>query len=84
MTRTSDIESASTGAQRAFEEPFAPGTVLLEDGEFVFLGRTHSQLALSPQLTVIPFSARIATGHGDGHLVFQPQPSEDPNDPLVS
>lgn len=34
MTRNSDIESASTGGQPAFEEPFAPGTVLLEDGKF--------------------------------------------------
>lgn len=35
MTRQSDIEGASASAQPTFEEPFAPGTVLLEDGKFL-------------------------------------------------
>jgi hypothetical protein len=36
MAGSSDIESASAGASLALEEPFAPGTVLLEDGKSIY------------------------------------------------
>lgn len=61
--------------------PFPPGTVILENGKANAQDESH--IFVPPRLSNI-ITAQLNTGHGDGHLVYVPQPSEDPNDPLVS
>jgi hypothetical protein len=51
--------------------PHVPGTVILDDG-------------VLPAVLEATGGLKHAKGKKGGHIVLNPQPSEDPNDPLVS
>lgn len=50
--------------------PHVPGTVILDDG-------------VLPDSFEVTGTLKHAKGKNGGHIVLNPQPSDDPNDPLV-
>lgn len=70
--------------RREGEDPVAPGTILLQGGKCNKSRELFRVYMLSSTLTCDP--AGITTNHGENQenqIIFQPQPSDDPNDPLV-